>query len=248
VTKERKVVVLDPGHGGDEVGSARNGVVEKDSNLEMALRVERLLLAQGFDVVLTRRTDARAAPQLPGLTATRSDLQARLDLANASRGDVFVSIHSNGSEDPGQRGVEAWFDSTRLYAAEGRQLAGLLVANVLAELRAFGYAAVDRGLYDGSCFRRRNDRCVTLFVIAGPRETSREEIIRRGGDPAALGFGDAPAIYSRPADMPAALVELLIITNAADAAVLRNEAGREAMARGVANAITTFLGASAPVQ
>jgi N-acetylmuramoyl-L-alanine amidase len=236
------VVVLDPGHGGDEVGAAAYGVVEKASNLDMALRVERLLVERGVDVVLTRREDARAAAQIPGYTATRSDLQARLDLANASRGDVFVSIHSNGSSDPGQRGVEAWYDSSRAYAAEGYELARLLVANVLGELRGYGYNTPDRGLFDGKCFRSRGDRCVTLFVISGPRETSCEEVMRRGGDPAMLGFGDNETIYSRPADMPAALVELLLISNPSDAAVLRDEGGRQAMARGVAKAILGFLG------
>jgi N-acetylmuramoyl-L-alanine amidase len=238
----KKVVVLDPGHGGDEVGSANNGVVEKHSNLDFALRVEKILLAKGVDVYLTRRTDARAAPAVPGFTTTRSDLQARLDAANAVKGDVFVSIHSNGSTDGGLNGVEAWFDSSWVYAEQGKRLAGLLVSHVLSELRGYGYTALDRGLYDGKCFRQREGRCFTLFVIAGPRETSREEVVRRGGDPAQLGFGDAPSIYSRPAAMPSALVELLFTTYARDAAVLRDEAGRQAMARGVAGAILAFLG------
>ncbi len=237
-------MVIDPGHGGDEVGAARNGVVEKASNLDMALRVEALLLAQGVDVVLTRRTDSRAAPQVAGYTAARSDLQARLDLANEARGDVFVSIHSNGSEDTSQRGVEAWYDSNRAYSVEGKALAGLLVSHVVSELRAQGYPALNRGLFDGKCFRERGGRCFTLFVIGGPRATSREEVIRRGGDPEAVGFDGAGTIYSRPAGMPAALVELLIITNPEDAAMLRSESGRNAMARGVARAILQFLGLS----
>lgn len=243
--KLRKVVVLDAGHGGDEVGAARNGVVEKQSNLDFALRVERLLLGRGVDVVLTRRQDVRAAQQVPGFTAARSDLQARLDLANAARGDVFVSIHSNGSDDTSQKGVEAWFDSNREHSAEGRALAGLLVSHVIAELRSYGYAARDRGLFDGKCYRERMGRCFTLFVIGGPRETSRDEVVRRGGDPEAVGFNGADLIYSRPAAMPSALVELLIITNAEDATVLRDEAGRDAMARGVARAILEFLGLGA---
>jgi N-acetylmuramoyl-L-alanine amidase len=238
----RKVVVLDPGHGGEEIGASANGVVEKMSNLDMALRVERLLLAQGFDVVLTRRSDARATASIPGYTATRVDLQARLDAANAAGGDVFVSLHSNGSPDPSQRGVEAWYDSSRgAFAQESYVLAGMLVENVLSELRIAGYTAQDRGLFDGKCFRMREGRCFTLFVVAGPRETTREDVIRRGGDPAALGFGDREAIFSRPANMPAALLELLLITNPQDAAILLSEAARDAMARGVANAIAEFL-------
>lgn len=238
----RKLVVLDPGHGGDEIGAASNGVMEKATNLDFALRVEQLLLAKGVDVYLTRRADARASEIVPGFTATRSDLQARLDGANAAQGDVFVSIHSNGSVDTGQNGVEAWYNSGWIYAEEGKRLAGQLVAHVLGELRSYGYMARDRGLYDGKCFRQREDGCVSLFVTAGPRAISREEVIRRGGDPAQLGFGDAPVTYSRPAAMPSVLVELLIITNARDAAVLRDEAGRQAIARGVADAILSFLG------
>jgi N-acetylmuramoyl-L-alanine amidase len=240
-TKERKVVVLDPGHGGDEVGSATNGVVEKASNLDMALRVERLLLEQGVDVVLTRRADVRAAEQIAGYTATRSDLQARLDLANAAQGDVFVSLHSNGSSDSSLRGVEAWYDSSRDYVGEGQLLARMLKDSVLQELRTWGYSTADRGLYDGKCFRNRDGRCFTLFVIAGPRRTTREEVMRRGGDPEALGFNGADVIYSRPAQMPAALLESLFVTNSADAAVLRDEAGRDAIARGIGNAILEFL-------
>lgn len=239
--KSRKVVVLDPGHGGDEIGASRNGLVEKDSNLDFALRVERILLDHGFDVVLTRRSDARAAPQIPGFTATRSDVQARLDLANAAQGDVFVSIHSNGSEDLSQRGVEAWYDSNRDFAAEGKALAGLLVAHVIRELSRYGYSALDRGLFDGVCYRSREGRCFTLFAIGGARATSREEVTRRGGDPEALGFNGGDVIFSRPANMPAALVELLIITNATDAAVLRQEAARDIISRGVATGIIEFL-------
>src|SRR5262245_36726718 len=122
----KKVVVLDPGHGGDEVGSARNGVVEKQSNLELALRVERLLLDAGYDVVLTRREDARVALAPKGFTPTYWDLQARADVANAANGDVFVSMHSNGHDDSSQRGVETWWDSKRPDGDQNKQLATLL--------------------------------------------------------------------------------------------------------------------------
>ncbi len=235
------MVVLDPGHGGDEVGAAAFGVVEKASNLDMALRVEKLLLAQGVDVILTRRTDSRAAGQTPGFSATRADLQARIDVANEAGGDVFVSLHSNGSSDADERGVEAWYDSGGDFAGEGYNLAGMLMSDVLSELRSYGYVTKDRGLFDGNCFRERGGRCFTLYVIGGQRATTRQEVIARGGDPEALGFNGAGVIYSRATRMPSALVELLIISNAADAAVLRQEAGRDAIARGVAKAVIEFL-------
>jgi hypothetical protein len=85
LTPRKRVVVLDPGHGGAEVGAADYGVVEKVSNLEMALRVEALLRARGIEVVLTRRSDERAVSSEPGWTAQHFDLQGRIDIANAAR-------------------------------------------------------------------------------------------------------------------------------------------------------------------
>ena len=96
----------------------------RHSNLDMALRVEKLLLAAGYDVVLTRRDDTRVAFAPKGFTPTYWDLQARTDIANAAHGDVFVSIHSNGSDDTCQRGVEAWYDSKRADGPQNLQLAG----------------------------------------------------------------------------------------------------------------------------
>ena len=138
----KKVVVLDPGHGGDEVGSARNGVVEKQSNLEMAYRVEKLLTEAGYDVVLTRREDTRAAYAPKGFTPTYWDLQARADIANAAHGDVFVSIHSNGSDDTSQRGVETWYDSKRGDGPQNLQLAKLM--NAARAVRSYAATAIRR--------------------------------------------------------------------------------------------------------
>jgi N-acetylmuramoyl-L-alanine amidase len=241
------VVVLDPGHGGEEVGASNYGVVEKDSNLDMALRVERILVDAGVNVVLTRRDDRRvlahagtgAAGTFP---ATRIDLQARIDLANRERADLFISIHSNGSPDAGQRGVEVWFDPNREFGDRNRALAETLQRSVVAELAAYGYGAVDRGIKDDTCFRSRNGRCFPLFVLGPPRTTTREELVRRGFDPATLGLEPGQdAVTTRATEMPAALVELLFISNAADAAVLADDAGRDAIARGVANAILQSL-------
>jgi N-acetylmuramoyl-L-alanine amidase len=238
-------VVLDPGHGGDEVGASNHGVVEKHSNLDMALRIERLLQERGVRVALTRREDARVASP-PGSAsafgATRFDLQARVDRANSERADLFLSIHSNGSPDAGQRGVEVWFDPGRTFGERNRAFAQSLQDHVLAELAAYGYAAADRGIKDDTCFRRRNGRCFPLFLLGPERVTTRDEIIRRGGDPDALGLAPGQqSVTTRATQMPGALVELLFISNATDAAVLRDDAARDAIARGIVAAIIAHL-------
>jgi N-acetylmuramoyl-L-alanine amidase len=240
-------VVIDPGHGGDEIGAANFGLVEKDSNLDLAFRVERLLAERGLRPVLTRRTDARAFSTLPGaapagFSAQRLDLQARIDMANAEGAAVFVSIHSNGSNSSAERGLEAYYNSQRPLAAENYRLATFVHDSVINELLASGYPVAARGVKDDSCLRVFQGRCFPLFVLGPERVTTRDEILRRGGNPEALLTPGTDEIRSRATQMPAALVELLFISNAQDAAILRIEPARDAMARGVALGIARYLG------
>jgi N-acetylmuramoyl-L-alanine amidase len=94
------IVVLDPGHGGDELGATGDGIIERDSNLDIAQRVRALLGPHNVVVVLTRDSDERPhratePTALSGYSATFADLQARVAIANVARADVFLSIHSN---------------------------------------------------------------------------------------------------------------------------------------------------------
>jgi len=242
----RRVVVLDPGHGGEEVGAAMNGVVEKNSNLDMAARVQTLLQTSGVSVVLTRYQDSRAAgPGGVGWTAEYLDRQGRIDIANAARGDLLVSIHSNGSTSSAQNGVEAWYDPTRFYGGSSQRLAVALKDNVVSELGRIGYGARDRGLMDSSCHDVIDGSCTTIMVISERTYMTREDVERQGGDPAAAGFTPGSDIaYTRALAMPAALIELLFVTNPSDNAMLGSEIGRDAIARGVANGILSYFGMS----
>lgn len=242
------LVVIDPGHGGDEVGAAAYGIVEKDSNLEMGRRVERLLTQAGYRVVLTRHNTGRAvdgvdgAGQPQGFSAQRRDLQARIDLANAAGAAVFVSLHSNGLGDTSARGVETYYNAARPFSTQNRLLAQSLQENVVAEMARSGYRVRDRGSLDDACLRAFQGVCYPLFVLGPPRVTTRDEVLRRGGDPATLGFvGGQDAIASRATQMPGALAELLFVSNPDDARLLADDGAREALARGVVLGITRFL-------
>lgn len=250
----RRIVVVDPGHAVDEVGAAAYGIVEKESNLDFAVRVAALLRARDVEVILTRTADVRAASpgqpptQLHGWNGQRLDLQARVDIANAARADAFVSIHSNGSPDPGLRGHEAYYNSSRPFAAANRRLATLLVDGVTAELTAAGITPHSRGVIDDDCLKPFGGRCYPLFLLGPSRTTDRAEVFARGGTPEGLGFApDQAALVSRPSEVPGALVELLFVSSPEDAALLRNEAARDAMARGVARGILNFLAPGDPV-
>ena len=259
VSPPAKLIVIDPGHGGpNEVGSAcydTNGVArlaEKDSNLDMAWRVGPLLEARGYRVVLTREGDTRAGglpngSGLRGYSATRADLQARVDRANALKADLFISLHSNGSTDRRQSGVEVWYSQDRPFGDESRRLAQLIQADVLAELSAYGYQAEDRGTKDDACFRVYGGRCYHLFVLGPEREIRRGDPLPPGRSPDDYGLREGvEVIRTRATQMPAVLTELLFLTNAADAAVLTDEAGRDAIAQGIARAVETYFAEGGP--
>jgi N-acetylmuramoyl-L-alanine amidase len=86
-----KRIVLDPGHGGTDPGASnvRYGLREKDQNLAVALHLKALLEAKGATVFMTRTGDQ---------TLSNND---RYTYANSTGSDILVSIHMNGSSDPG---------------------------------------------------------------------------------------------------------------------------------------------------
>jgi N-acetylmuramoyl-L-alanine amidase len=91
------VVVLDPGHGGQDSGAMCGTVLEKDLTLDVALRAELLLRAVGFSTVLTRDDDRYVS------------LAERASLGNRENNSLFVSIHFNDNKCATASGVETYY-------------------------------------------------------------------------------------------------------------------------------------------
>lgn len=105
----RRRIFLDPGHGGADPGAiGPGGVMEKQVNLDIALRLREALREAGAEVVLARDDD-RFVP-----------LHERPALANGQQAEVFVSVHSNANLRPGEGGTETYFHPDR---PESRSLA-----------------------------------------------------------------------------------------------------------------------------
>jgi N-acetylmuramoyl-L-alanine amidase len=104
--------VLDPGHGGSNLGA--QGVVpglrEKHLTLALATQVAAHLRDHGIDVAFTRTGDK---------TLT---LRQRVDTANRAAADVFVSIHANASPSRAQRGFETFVLTAKGIDIDGRAL------------------------------------------------------------------------------------------------------------------------------
>lgn len=97
---DEDVVMLDPGHGGEDNGCVRDGVQEKDINLQIAMSLKTKLEGMGYVVLLTREGDE---------TLT---LDERVEIANASDADIYVSIHQNAFEQNNVVGMETWYCGT----------------------------------------------------------------------------------------------------------------------------------------
>jgi N-acetylmuramoyl-L-alanine amidase len=91
------LVVLDPGHGGQDSGTMKAGMVEKELALDVAQRVERLLYLRGLATLLTRTGD------------TYVSLADRAAFANAQSTCVFISIHFDDAARPAATGVETYY-------------------------------------------------------------------------------------------------------------------------------------------
>src|SRR5438105_2217887 len=91
------LVILDPGHGGQDSGAIAGGVLEKDLTLDIAQRVGRLLDAQGMMTLLTRNGDSYVS------------LGDRARLINRADNAVVVSIHLNDGLRPDVSGIETYF-------------------------------------------------------------------------------------------------------------------------------------------
>jgi len=83
-------VCIDPGHGGSDPGAVGNGLKEKDITLDICLKLKPLLEFNGISVTMTR--DGDYAPK-----GSWDDLLNRVQIAEASKADLFTSVHINSA-------------------------------------------------------------------------------------------------------------------------------------------------------
>lgn len=121
----KHAVVLDPGHGGSDYGAIRAGINEKDINLDIAKRVEALLVSRGVSVAMTREYDQTVS------------LQDRTIFTENNCPDIFVSVHVNSSVKPEINGIE-----THYYHSNSVNLAQTIHSSLVSCVKS-----PDRGLF-----------------------------------------------------------------------------------------------------
>jgi N-acetylmuramoyl-L-alanine amidase len=213
-------IVIDPGHGGHDPGARGKDLTEADLVLDVALRLEQLLLKQpGVEVMLTRRTDVFVP------------LEERTDIANREAADLFLSIHANASRSSKARGIETYFlnfasnpdaqaVAARENAASGRTMHSLpdivkaiTLNDKLDESRDFA-AMVQRAMVER---------------LRGSKHDVRD-----------LGVKQAPFVVLIGAGMPSVLAEISFVTNPQEARLLKANAYRQRIAEALFDGIGRY--------
>jgi len=217
-------VIIDAGHGGHDTGAVGpRGVKEKDVTLAMAKRLAEKLRAGGFQVTLTR-TDDRYLK-----------LEERTAIANLSRGDLFVSLHTNANPRRDRSGVETYFLNVtddryarRLAARENGTMeleeAPRDLQRILTDLDSKASAGASRTLA----------RLVQKEITARTRQNQGP--VRDRGVKSALFY------VLLGARMPAVLVETAFISNREEEKRLSSPAYQQLVAEGVTRAVSDFAG------
>ena len=177
------VVILDPGHGGQDSGAMVGGVMEKDLTLDVAHRVDRLLDSQGVATLMTRLGDAYVS------------LADRATIGNRVRDSIFVSIHFNEDSKTVASGVETYYAEHQVTAGsvlawlpflsrppsnspkpESQSLAGFIQEALVART-----GAADRGAQAKQFFVIANVTSPAVLVEGGFL-TNKEDVSKLASD------------------------------------------------------------------
>ncbi len=222
------LLVLDPGHGGDDFGARAFGLEEQDITLDLATRVRDILRARlpSTRVVLTREENRFVS------------LEQRTAMANAVGADVFVSIHLNAAwEDVIHGGVTTFV----LDTTDDRQAVRLAAReNGTSETEVGALSRILAGIHrdeqsDGS---RALAEQIHRATLSGGRR-----VLPRLYD---RGVRSAMFHVLVGAAMPAVLVEASFMTRREEADALRTEGYRQSLAEGIADGIVAYARGDAP--
>ena len=215
-------VVIDAGHGGGSTGTRTpQGTLEKDMTLDIAQRLQRLLVQQSFQVVMTRDADRDVS------------LKERGALANRVGADIFVSIHLNWIENRRSGGLETYYMGptddpylTRLAASENRES-----GYSLADMRRL----LDR-IYAG--VRQEKSRKLAETV----QSSLFQSLGKLSPEIQSRGVKTAPFIVLLTTDMPAILAEVSSLSNEEEAKLLTKPLYRQYIAEALAKGIRAYAG------
>ena len=230
-------VFLDAGHGGLDpggVGETDSGqtIYEADETLPVELDTMKLLRAKGFTVVVSRTKAETVIRPQPGdvsgdqftVKGVHDDVAARDSCANMAKANVLVGIYFDAGGSPYNAGAVTGYDNARSFSAQNLRLATLVQNDVLGAMNAQGWEIPNLGVADDS-------------LLGGPALSMAAADY---GHLLLLGPAD-PGWFTRPSQMPGALIEPLFITDPFEGTQAASPSGQEVIAGGLAQAIEAYF-------
>ncbi len=151
-------LVIDAGHGGMDGGAVGiSGVMEKDLNLAVAVKLREIAEADGMNVVMTRTEDTslHTTESARIRVQKRSDLEVRRNILNETGAAAFISIHMNKFEQSKYRGAQVFYANNDKSKALGETIQKSLI----------------EGMSDGNT-RAAKSAPTSVFMLKGTRETA----------------------------------------------------------------------------
>ncbi len=225
-------VVIDPGHGGKDVGALGLRAKEKDINLKVALALGNLIKANypGIKVVYTRSND------------TFVELGRRAQIANKVKADLFISIHTNSTA-AGTKGTKA--QGTETYTL-GMHRAADNLAVAKRENSVIALESDFEEKYEG--FDPNSSESYIIFEFMQDQYMASSvkfaDLIQKQFVSTAKryskGVHQAGFLVLREVSMPSVLIELGFINNREEEKYLASEWGQEQLAKSIYNAFAKY--------
>ena len=226
--KEKRVIVIDPGHGGKDHGCNGHGSTEKLIVLRIAQRLKEKLQMRNsnFDIILTRNKDEF----IP--------LYKRAEIANKAQADLFLSIHCNAIHHQGVHGSETYVmglhkEKENLAVAKRENSSILLEKNYREN-----YGGFDPNSSEGHIF-------LTMYQTAYREQSIRlaelvENQLSDIGGRRSRGVKEAGFVVLRATTMPSVLIENGFLTNPTESRYLNSNTGVELMSEGICQAVLHY--------
>ena len=161
--KQMYSVVIDPGHGGSDVGATRENIYEKDITLNVAKLLEEQLKKQGVYTYMTRDKDKTV------------ELSERSDFSNSINPDIFISVHVNSTVREDVTGLE-----THWYQPQSLDFAKKVHAKMASSKNLSKWETLDRGLFQSKFYVINHTNAPAILVeigfLSNPNE--RRELIK----------------------------------------------------------------------
>ena len=155
-----RVIILDPGHGGKDVGAVGlGGTKEKDINLSVALKVRNELSKWGANPQMTREVD----------TFAMDELGDRVNYGLRKKGDIFVSLHSDAALNREAKGFTVYY-----YSAKGSD--DLMLAKNLCTNLSKTMDTSDRGVRSANFYVVKRNPLPSVLIEMGFVSNPEEEL------------------------------------------------------------------------